>query len=58
MGSPADDPMPPFVRRSDTESVCTASFKTLRIQPGQPLEIEENIHKIHCPASIENLHFY
>jgi hypothetical protein len=58
MGSSANDPMPPFLRRSETESVCTACFQTLRIQPGQSLEMEEKLHKAICPPALENLHFY
>jgi hypothetical protein len=55
MGSSANDPMPLFLRRSDTESVCTTCFQTLRIEPDQSQEIEENLHKVVCPASSENL---
>jgi len=41
-------PTPRFQRRSETETICMRCYQTIRIQPGDSLEIEEKIHAASC----------
>lgn len=58
MGSSANEPMPRFVRRSDTESVCMSCYQAVRVMPGDSLELEEKLHLATCPESPENKCLY
>jgi hypothetical protein len=58
MGSSADEPMPRFVRRSDTRSVCMFCYQAVRVLAGHSLELEEKLHLATCPESPENKRLY
>ncbi len=42
------NPQPKFTRRSETESICTSCFLTIRTDRFVPLEEAENIHADVC----------